>query len=101
MLMAGKGHDIEPEARLVYVKMRAVDEAGRSMWRAIALTVILVAVWWFTDGTVMTCAGWAAIALAVWSIVSVAALAGEFWDASRTASSMVSLLMNEEGTKLQ
>ena len=98
LLTAAKGRNIEPEARLLYVKMRAVDKTGWSMWRTIALAVILAAVWWFTDGTVRTGAGWGAIALAVWSVVSVAALAGDYFDASRTTTAVMSRL-NEEGSR--
>jgi hypothetical protein len=97
LLMAGKGRNIEPEARLVYVKMRAVDKAGWSMWRTIGLTVILAAVWWFADETVRTYAGWGAIALVLWSVVSVGALAGCFWEASRTAADVMSRLNDERG----
>jgi hypothetical protein len=100
LLMAAKGRNIEAEARLVVVKLRAVEAHGRFMWRAIALSVILAAVWWFTDGAVRTYAGWAAIALVVWSVVSVAALAGYFFDANRTTSAVMSRL-NEEGTEPQ
>jgi hypothetical protein len=95
LLIAAKGRNIEPEARLVYIKMRAIDKAGWSMWRGVGLTIILVAVWWFTDGTVRTYAGWGAIAFAVWSGVCLAALAGCFSDASRTASDLMSQLMDE------
>jgi hypothetical protein len=96
MLMAGKGRNVDPEARLIYTKVRASRKAGWSMWRAIAITAILATVWWFADLPVRTYAGWGAILLTGWSVLTIGVTALCAWEASRTASRVMSQLTKEE-----
>ena len=58
----------------------------------VALTGILAALWWFADGTARTYAGWGAILLGIWSVVSVAAFATSFFEAKKTADYVMSRL---------